>query len=178
MRDGLGVQRVVDRDPSFECLAELSSVRREHIEGSGDWRRDECGAQLGSAFEAQRQRIPRDSNVVETRLLQKLPKVVGVRHTPRSAAIALGELVARYFPDGALEGGERRRLLDLRPHRDSHPAACPQRAAHLRQRGRPIREELQPLLTDHKVEVGIRDRQSISRRLGPRPYAGCVTSTT
>jgi hypothetical protein len=49
----LGVQRVVVRDPSFERLAELSSVCREHVEGSGDWRGDECGAQLGRAFEAQ-----------------------------------------------------------------------------------------------------------------------------
>src|SRR5439155_27280540 len=82
VRDGLGVQRVVDRDPSIERLAELSSVLTEHVEDSRDWRRGECGAQLRGAFEFQRQRMPRDSNVVETRLLQKLPELVGVRHTP------------------------------------------------------------------------------------------------
>ena len=56
-------------------------------------------------------------------------------------------------------------MFDLGPNRDSHAATRAQPAAHLRERGRSIRKELQSLLTDRDVELGIRDRQSTGRRL-------------
>jgi hypothetical protein len=65
--------------------------------------------------------------------------------------------------DRALESCEGRRELDRGPDRDPHPATGPQSATHLRQRGRPIRKELQPLLADRDVEVRVRNGQSIGR---------------
>jgi hypothetical protein len=45
------------------------------------------------------------------------------------------------------------------PHRHTKAAARSQRPAHLRQRGRPIGEELQSLLARHGIEGAISECQ-------------------
>ena len=70
VRDSLGAQRIVDRNPSFEHLGELPLLlRAERVEVGANWRGGECGGKLGRAFEGQRQCMLRDVNVVETRPL-------------------------------------------------------------------------------------------------------------
>jgi len=99
MRDGLGVQRVVDHDSSFERLAELlSSLRRQRVEVSGNRGGGECGAELGRGVEAQGECISRDSNFVEPRVLQQLPKL-RARFSPARVATA-GTRDGRAVPEG------------------------------------------------------------------------------
>jgi hypothetical protein len=109
VRDGLGVQRVGDNDSSFEYLAELvSSLRRERVEVSRNWGRRKRGAKLGGALEAQGKCMPGDSDLVESRVLQQLPKLTGVWHSPRARSVAIREFVAGHFSDGGFEGCECR----------------------------------------------------------------------
>lgn len=98
VRDGLGVKRFVDRHSSFECSGELlASPCGQRVEVRGDCRCGERRAKLSRAVEAQGQDILRDTDVVEAGLLQQLPQLVALRHTPWSVAVAIGDLVAGYF---------------------------------------------------------------------------------
>src|SRR4029453_10186375 len=97
----------------------------KRVEVRGDWGGGERRAHLSRAFEAQGQSILCDSNVVEAGLFQQFLELVGVRHAPRSGAIAIRELVAGPFPDGVFEGCEGGRLLDVGPYGDSYAATDP-----------------------------------------------------
>ena len=50
VRDSLGAQRIVDRNPSFEHLGELPLLlRAERVEVGANWRGGECGGKLLAA---------------------------------------------------------------------------------------------------------------------------------
>jgi hypothetical protein len=104
VRDGFRLQGVVDRNSPFERLAELlSSPRGQSVEVGAYCGSGKGGPELGRGVEAQGQLLSRDSNLVEVRVLQKLPKPIGVRHAPGAISVAIGEFVAGYFSDGAFE---------------------------------------------------------------------------
>ena len=78
--DGFRLQGVVDRDSSFQRLAELlSSPRGQSVEVGAYCGSGKGGAELRRGVEAQRQLLSRDSNLGEVRVLQQLPKPIGVR---------------------------------------------------------------------------------------------------
>jgi hypothetical protein len=102
--DGLRVQRVVGRDSSLERLAELlSSPRGQSVEVGAYCGSGKGGAELGRGVEAQGQLLSGDSNLVEARVLQQLPKPIRLRHAPGTISVAIGEFVAGYFSDSAFE---------------------------------------------------------------------------
>src|SRR6476659_9651261 len=98
VRNGFRLQGVVDRDSSFERLVELlSPPRGQSVEVGADCGSVEGAAELGRGVEAQGQLFSGDSNLVEARVAQQLPKPIRLRHAPGPISVAVGELVAGYF---------------------------------------------------------------------------------